>query len=194
MAKMIAEGKTNAQVLGNDRKVTAHTFIAFSAYADSKANNKNKHNSADGRQAHSDNILYPCRWSAVRHSDPIPRFPAEASKTGRLGYGPTCFAIAAANDYVAASLIYAIAAMLRVEAEQTPFLGSADSSDPVARQVAAALDAISSPDPEVAAGLDAFLAEPIAPTTKAAAIDHILRDRPTGHGYLGHRGAADPFH
>jgi hypothetical protein len=60
MAEMIAEGKTKAQVLGNDRKVTAHTFIAFSAYADSKANNnKNKHNSADGRQAHSDNILYP---------------------------------------------------------------------------------------------------------------------------------------
>lgn len=59
MEKMIAEGKTKAQVLGNDRKVTAYTFIAFSAYADSKGNNnKNKHNSADAREAHSDNILY----------------------------------------------------------------------------------------------------------------------------------------
>jgi len=85
-------------------------------------------------------------------------------------------------------------ALLRVDAEQTAFLGSADPADPVARQVAAALDAISSPDPEVAAGLDAYLAEPIAPTTKAAAIDHILRDWLTGHGYLEHRSAADPFH
>lgn len=59
MAKMMAEGKSKAYVLGNDRKVTAYTFIAFSAVADSPANNKkNKHNSAEGRRNHSDNILY----------------------------------------------------------------------------------------------------------------------------------------
>lgn len=59
MAKMMAEGKTKAYVLGNDRKVTAYTFIEFSAVADSPANNKkNKHNSAEGRRTHSDNILY----------------------------------------------------------------------------------------------------------------------------------------
>jgi hypothetical protein len=88
-----------------------------------------------------------------------------------------------------------VPAMLDVDAEQPPFLGSADPADPIARQVAAALDAISSPDPDVAAALDTYLAEqPIAPTTKAAAIDHILRDWLTGHGYLEHRRAADPFH
>jgi len=59
MARMMAEGKTKAQVLGNDRKVTAYTFIEFSAAADSPANNKkNKHNSAEGRRSHADNILY----------------------------------------------------------------------------------------------------------------------------------------
>lgn len=87
-----------------------------------------------------------------------------------------------------------VPALLRVDAEQVPFLGSADPADPVARQVAAALDAISTPDPEITAGLDAFLAESFAPATRAAAIDHILRDWLTGHGYVEHRSAADPFH
>ena len=60
MAKLIASGKTKAQVLANDRKVTAYALIGFTAYADSKANNKkNKHNSADGIAPHSDNIAYP---------------------------------------------------------------------------------------------------------------------------------------
>lgn len=52
---------------------------------------------------------------------------------------------------------YRVPALLRVEAEQMPFLGSADPANPVARQVAAALDAISSPDPEVAAGAGRIL-------------------------------------
>jgi hypothetical protein len=60
MAKMIASGKTKAQVLANDRTVTAHALIGFTAYADSKSNNKkNKHNSFDGVNPHSDNIYYP---------------------------------------------------------------------------------------------------------------------------------------
>ncbi len=60
MAQLIASGKTKAQVLASDRKVTAYAFIGFTAYADSKANNKkNKHTSADGIAPHSDNITYP---------------------------------------------------------------------------------------------------------------------------------------
>ena len=60
MAKLIASGKTKAQVLANDRTVTAHALIGFSAYADSKSNNKkNKHNTVDGMNPHSDNIYYP---------------------------------------------------------------------------------------------------------------------------------------
>lgn len=59
MARLMAEGKTRAQVLGNDRKVTAYTFIGFSAWADSKAhNNKNDHKTKDGFTPHHDNILY----------------------------------------------------------------------------------------------------------------------------------------
>jgi hypothetical protein len=59
MAKLIDEGMTKAKVLGNDRKVTAYTFIAFSAWADSRAHNeKNNHKTKDGFARHSDNILY----------------------------------------------------------------------------------------------------------------------------------------
>jgi hypothetical protein len=87
-----------------------------------------------------------------------------------------------------------VPAQLRVDDEQMPFLGLADSADPVVRQVVAALDAMPERDAEIEAGLDAFQNELEAPTDRAEAIDHILRDWLTGHGYLEHRSAADPFH
>lgn len=87
-----------------------------------------------------------------------------------------------------------VPAMLRVAAERTPFLGSADPADPVARQVAAALDAMPQRHAEIEAGLDAYQKELGAPKDRLEAIDHILRDWLTGHGYLEHRSAADPFH
>lgn len=59
MKEKLAGGMTKAQVLSNDRKTTALAFIGFSAYADSKANNKKgKHNSADGGEMHLDNTAY----------------------------------------------------------------------------------------------------------------------------------------
>ncbi len=72
-----------------------------------------------------------------------------------------------------------------------PLLGEADPADPVARDVLAKLNASPSPDFEVAAGLDAFLAETGAPATRPAAIEHILRDWLIGHGYIAHRSADD---
>lgn len=59
LKKMVAEGKTKAQVLGNDRKTQALAFIYFTAFADSKAHNKKgKHDTADGMMPHSDNAAY----------------------------------------------------------------------------------------------------------------------------------------
>lgn len=59
LAKMVAAGKTKAQVLGNDRKVTASAFVFLTAYADSKGNNKKgKHQSGGGIEPHNDNTLY----------------------------------------------------------------------------------------------------------------------------------------
>ena len=59
MVNMIAAGKTKDQVLANDRKVTAYALIGFTAYADSKGNNKKgKHESSGGIEPHSDNVAY----------------------------------------------------------------------------------------------------------------------------------------
>lgn len=56
MAKLMDEGMTKAQVLGNDRKVSATTYIGFSAWADTKAHNeKNNHKTYDG--------FTPSSWS-----------------------------------------------------------------------------------------------------------------------------------
>jgi hypothetical protein len=56
MAKLMAEGMSKAQVLGNDRKVNATTYIAFNAWADTKAHNrKNNHKTYDG--------FTPSMWS-----------------------------------------------------------------------------------------------------------------------------------
>jgi hypothetical protein len=52
MKKMIASGKTKAQVLANDRKVMATAVIEFSAWADTKANNKKDDHDKAGNQAH----------------------------------------------------------------------------------------------------------------------------------------------
>lgn len=60
MDKMIAAGKTKAQVLSNDRKVTATAAIIFSAWADTKANNKkNDHEVIYGLEEHTDMVFYP---------------------------------------------------------------------------------------------------------------------------------------
>jgi hypothetical protein len=59
LKKMVAAGKTKAQVLSNDRKTQALAFIYFTAYADSKANNKKgKHQSGAGISPHTDNTAY----------------------------------------------------------------------------------------------------------------------------------------
>lgn len=59
MKEKIAGGMTKAQVLSNDRKTTALAFVAFGAYADSKANNKKgKHDSAKGSEFHHHNTAY----------------------------------------------------------------------------------------------------------------------------------------
>jgi hypothetical protein len=60
MKAIIAGGKTKAQVLGNDRKVTAVALIGFSAWADSKASNKKgKHDIIMGQEEHTDFVKYP---------------------------------------------------------------------------------------------------------------------------------------
>lgn len=59
MKEKIAGGMTKAQVLSNDRKTTALAFVAFGAYADSKANNKKgEHDSAKGSEFHHHNTAY----------------------------------------------------------------------------------------------------------------------------------------
>lgn len=60
MEQLIATGKTKAQVLGNDRKVTATALIGFAAWADTKANNKKgKHDDIFGTEEHVDFAKYP---------------------------------------------------------------------------------------------------------------------------------------
>jgi hypothetical protein len=59
MEQMIAAGKTKAQVLSNDRKVAATALIAFSAWADSKANNRKDYHSPLGWDEHTDFVKYP---------------------------------------------------------------------------------------------------------------------------------------
>ena len=59
MEQMIAAGKTRAQVLSNDRKVTATAAISFSAWADTKANNKKgDHDVIYGLEEHTDMVFY----------------------------------------------------------------------------------------------------------------------------------------
>jgi hypothetical protein len=59
MKQKISEGMTKAQVLSNDRKTTALAFVAFGAYADSKANNKKgNHDSPKGSEFHHHNTAY----------------------------------------------------------------------------------------------------------------------------------------
>jgi hypothetical protein len=58
LAKMVAEGKTKAQVLANDRKTTALAFVYLTAYADSKAHNKKGKHPGDGISPHNDNTAY----------------------------------------------------------------------------------------------------------------------------------------
>ncbi len=59
LKKMVAEGKTKAQVLANDRKTQALAFIYFTAYADSKAHNKKgKHETSAGIAPHNHNAAY----------------------------------------------------------------------------------------------------------------------------------------
>jgi hypothetical protein len=59
MEQMIAAGKTKAQVLANDRKVTATAVIAFSAWADTKAHNKSRKHDLFGQEEHMDLVFYP---------------------------------------------------------------------------------------------------------------------------------------
>lgn len=65
-----------------------------------------------------------------------------------------------------------------------PDLGEADPNDPMTHKVLAALSSVPDPDWDIAAALDAFMAEPDAPVTRPAAISLILRDWLVGHGYL----------
>lgn len=59
MAEMMANGMSKAQVLGNDRRVTATTYIAFNAWADTKAHNeKDNHKTRDGFTPSSWSIHY----------------------------------------------------------------------------------------------------------------------------------------
>jgi hypothetical protein len=59
LKKMVAAGKTKAQVLANDRKTQALAFVYFTAFADSKAHNKKgKHESGGGIEPHNDNTAY----------------------------------------------------------------------------------------------------------------------------------------
>lgn len=59
MEQMMAAGKTKAQVLANDRKVTATAVIAFSAWADTKAHNKKADHDVYGWEEHMDLVFYP---------------------------------------------------------------------------------------------------------------------------------------
>lgn len=81
-----------------------------------------------------------------------------------------------------------------VDEPPVPFLGEADASDPAAREIIAALDAMPTGDWDVAAALDAFLAEPDAPATRLDAIALILRDWLVGHGYLEPLAAPEDAH
>lgn len=59
LKEKVAGGMGKADVLKNDRKTTAAAFIAFSAAADSKANNKkNKHATVDGGFEHNNDVVY----------------------------------------------------------------------------------------------------------------------------------------
>ena len=59
MKQKIAAGMTKSDVLKSDRKTTAVAFVAFGAYADSKAHNKsNKHDTSEGANDHNDNTAY----------------------------------------------------------------------------------------------------------------------------------------
>lgn len=75
-----------------------------------------------------------------------------------------------------------------------PFIGEADPLDPWAQHILNGLNAFPLRDIEVSKGIDAFLAEEASPTTQPEAIEHILRDWLTGHGYIEHRASEDPFH
>lgn len=59
MKKMIAGGKSKAQVLSNDRKVSVRAVIEFSAWADSKGNNKKDDHDKAGNERHMDWVEYP---------------------------------------------------------------------------------------------------------------------------------------
>ena len=62
MREKMADGMSKAEVLRKDQKTTALAFIGFSAFADSKANNKkNKHDSAKGHEDHHTNTAYQVR-------------------------------------------------------------------------------------------------------------------------------------
>jgi hypothetical protein len=62
MKQKMAEGMTKQQVLSKDQKTTALAFVGFSAWADSKANNKKgKHDSHQGGYDHHDNTAYQVR-------------------------------------------------------------------------------------------------------------------------------------
>jgi len=58
LKKMVAAGKTKAQVLADDRKVTAVAQIYFTAYADSKMNNKRGGHGTAGSQPHNASTVY----------------------------------------------------------------------------------------------------------------------------------------
>lgn len=59
LQEKVAGGMSKADVLKNDRKTTATAFIYFLAAADSKAHNKkNKHDTYDGMEIHTDNAVY----------------------------------------------------------------------------------------------------------------------------------------
>jgi hypothetical protein len=59
LKKKMDDGMAKADVLKNDRKTTALALVGFTAYADSKYNNKKgKHNSVGGISPHSDNVAY----------------------------------------------------------------------------------------------------------------------------------------
>ena len=73
---------------------------------------------------------------------------------------------------------------LRPEQPPMPYLGEADVSDPAAHQILAALDAMPAGDWEVAAAIDAYLAESNAPATQPDAVSLIVGDWLVGHGYL----------
>ncbi len=59
LQEKVSGGMSKADVLKGDRKTMAAAFIYFLAAADSKAHNKNnKHETTDGMEIHTDNVVY----------------------------------------------------------------------------------------------------------------------------------------